>query len=389
MRSTVSSGDLALAAQPATRETFKPYGTVLTAGDRTFLGRRGRVLVTYDERQPGPRRVEDLVRYPTARRAVISVGPTPMWVAVLAGGDAPDAQPAAFLVPGGACLVIEAGVWHAGPVPLAEATMCEMFEAVGSADRFDRHSIRELLDAQALRVLLPEDPGAPGDTLDLAAPNAVLLDASLHGRIRLGCLVLDDLQPGDASELEVELAQTIEGLRAMWGRAEDLGELPGINVGRELYRDVGIAAGRQIPRPEALVAHVLAGGDVAAEGPLARALALLALRTRVPIAAYDGGSLGDQVLVRTGSPGEEYEGTGGTRVALEGRPVLCTAAGPFGSPIGDARASVAGTNARRTLVVLYLPSSVDDATAQAWLDGAARTLLDHAGGREAGRLIVG
>lgn len=389
MRPTVSTGDLAIAAQPATRETFRPFGTVLTPGGRTYVGRRGKVLVTQDRRGPAPRRVTHLARYPEAKRIVTAVGGTAMWIVVHPPGEVPDARPAAFLVPGGASLVLDAGVWHAGPVPLAETTLCEMLEAVGPSDRFDRRSVQELAGAQGVRVLLPEDPAAGSGVLDLAAPNAVLVDASLHGRMRLGCLVLDDLEPGDPTELEVELGQAVEGLRAMWGHATDLGEIPGIAVGRELYAEVGLDPARTVPRAEALVAHVLAGHGVPQEGPLARALALVALRTRLPLAAYDGALVGDQVLVRTGAPGEDYEGPDGRRLAVEGRPVLCGPEGPFGSPVGDARRAGAGPNVRRVLVVLYLPPSADDATIEGWLDGTARTLLAHVGGREAGRLVVG
>ncbi len=389
MRPTVTTGDLALPAQPATRETFAAFGKVLTSGDRTYLGRRGRVLVAFDERKTGPRRVTDLVRYPEARRVVLSVGRSPMWVVVLADGGSPEPVPAAFLVPGGTGLVIEAGVWHAGPVPLADTTLCELLEAVGPSDRFDRRSVLELLGAPAARVLLPEDPGSGGGALDLATPNAVLLDASLHGRLRLGCLVLDALEAPEASTLESELAQAIEGLRAMWGHVTDLGEIPGIGVGRDLYREVGLDGERYPPRAESLLAHVLAGHDVPREGTLARTLALVALRTRVPVAAYDAGALGEQVLVRTGSPGEDFDGVEGRRVVVEGRPVLCDGGGPFGSPVADARRSAAGASARRILVVLYLPSGVDDATVGGWLDTAEKTLLAHVGGRAAGRLIVG
>lgn len=389
MRSTLTKGDLALAAQPATRETFRPYGRLITPGDRAYVGRRGKVLVTQDRRRPAPRRVENLGRYPHAKRVVTAVGGSAMWLVVHPPGDLPEGRPAAFLIPAGASVLIDAGVWHAGPVPITETTVCEMLEAVGSSDRFDRQSVKELTGAHAVRVLLPEDPAGIGGDLDLSAPNAVLVDASLHGRMRLGCLVFEELDAEGDEALESELAQTVEGLRAMWGSAGDLGELPGVAVGRELYREVGIELDRHVPRAEALVAQVLAGHDVPHEGILARTLALLALRLQLPLAAYDGAVVGDQVLVRTGSPGEEYLGADERRVPLEGHPVLCGPDGAFGSPVGDRLEARAGPRARRVLVVLYLPPSADDATVEGWLDGVSRTLLTHAGGREAGRLVVG
>ena len=68
MRPTVSTGDVPLSAQAATSETVAPFGRLLLPGDRTYLGKRGRVLLAMDEKRAGPRRVTDLFRYPEAKR---------------------------------------------------------------------------------------------------------------------------------------------------------------------------------------------------------------------------------------------------------------------------------------------------------------------------------
>ncbi|MDA1193724.1 MAG: hypothetical protein O2894_00920 [Planctomycetota bacterium] len=394
MRQTVSSGDLALAAQPATKEAFRPYGHVLAPGARAWLGRRGRVLVTHAERRTGSRVVSELVRYPEARRAVLSVGRTPMWILVVPAGEQPDTPPAVFLVPGGSGVVLREGVWHAGPVPLADTTLCEMLEAVGPADRLDRRSVREFTGHDAVWVLLPEDPVVGGGALDLGAPGAVLLDAALQGCIRLGCLVLHDLEPAQGLAADADAAfeaawqSTCADLRAACEDGEALDVLPGVAAGRALYRDLGLVGGRFVPRAETMLLEALTGPSPTGSA-LARALALAQLKTAVPLGAYDGGVLGEQVLLRTGGGGEEFEGADGRRVAIEGLPVLCDTSGPFGSPLGDAPRAGAGPRARRLLVVLYLPTSAETATVERWLDETAQILALHTGGREVGRLIVG
>jgi DNA/RNA-binding domain of Phe-tRNA-synthetase-like protein len=338
----------------------------------------------------GPRRVTQLQRYPHAKRGFLCVGTAAMWVVVLAAGERSGIRPAAFLVPPGSTLVVNEGVWHAGPVPLEDATICEMLEVIGPSDRFDRRSLSDLVDALGVRVLLPEDPSGVEGALDLAAPNAVLLDASLHGRLRLGCLAFEDLRVGEVSEVQkAALGDTAEGLRQMWRHATDLAEVPGVAAGRELYEELGIDLQRFAPRSEGLLDHVLRGGEPPQDHSLAAAMSLCALRVRVPLAAYDAAQAGPQILVRTGSAGEAYPGTGRNRVVVEGRPVLCDPAGPFGSPIGDSRRTLVSEQTERALVVLYLPASADPGAVETLLDGVARTVAEHCGGRAVGRLIVG
>ncbi len=393
MRPTVSTGDLALAAQPATAETFAPFGRVLEAGQRAYLGKRGRVLVAMDKRRRAPRRVAHLQRYPEAKRAYLPAGSVASWIVALAPGENPEGQPAAFLVPAGAGVLVNEGVWHAGPVPLEDATVCEMLETIGAADRFDRKSLRELADVEAVRVLLPEDPGTPHNGMDLAAPNAVLLDASLHGRLRLGCLVVNDLSDAltedESVTLERELGKACEGLRAMWGHTNDLGEIPGIGIGRDLYRELGIDAARFVPRSEALVGRVLAGEDPDPGDRLAGVADLCMLRTRAPLAIYDADTVEPPVVVRLGGDGESFGRGGRRRLVLDGRPVLSDVAGAFGSPLGDAERTAGGPHSRRALAVLFLPPAVADATVEGLLDGVGKALAAHGGGVAAGRLIVG
>jgi DNA/RNA-binding domain of Phe-tRNA-synthetase-like protein len=239
-------------------------------------------------------------------------------------------------------------------------------------------------------VLLPEELGSGQGTLDLTRPSAVLLDAALHGRLRLGCLVIDGLDlKAEPPGLAEELRGAAEGLHSMWRHVTDLTEIPGVAAGRELFEDLGIDVQRFAPRAEGLLDRALSGRPLQTKGTLASVLALCALRVRVPMAAHDAASLGPQIHVRTGAAGEAYPGTGRNRVVLEGRPALCDQDGPFGSPVGDAQRTKPGPEAERLLIVLYLPSSADPSGLEALLDGVAKTFSEHCGGRETGRLVVG
>ncbi|MDJ0973862.1 MAG: hypothetical protein QNJ98_05335 [Planctomycetota bacterium] len=158
---TQSIGDLTLTARPATPETFAPYGTLIGVGGSAQMGKGARVLVSLIAAQTGPRRATHLVRYPEARRGVVAPEHAPMWVVVLVDGAADEAPtPEAFLIQPGMAIVLEPGVWHAGPSVVADGTLTELLEVRGGIDRLDRQLVSDLVPSRALRVVLPEEPEA-------------------------------------------------------------------------------------------------------------------------------------------------------------------------------------------------------------------------------------
>jgi ureidoglycolate hydrolase len=154
-------GDLALIARPATVQNFEPYGKLLAPGDRLRLGKKGPVNLAVEDGKPGPRRVTHLVRYPVARRVVFPLASVPLLVLVLPPGEHPSGPPVAFQTGAGVGVLIEAGVWHHGPVPVGDVRLVEVVETPGPADRVDRRALRDLVGSEAARIALPEEPDAP------------------------------------------------------------------------------------------------------------------------------------------------------------------------------------------------------------------------------------
>jgi DNA/RNA-binding domain of Phe-tRNA-synthetase-like protein len=390
MPPAAAAGDLALSARVAAPETFAPYGRLLGPGDRVHLAQRGGALLVLDRAQPGPRRITYLQRYPEARRVLLPLGPGSLLLVVLGPGERPGGPPAAFLVPHGQGVLIKEGVWHAGPVPLEELPVCEVLETSGSVDRMDRRPLRDLIGAEGVRVLLPEEPGARPPGLDLTQPNSVLLDAGLHGRLRLGCLDLRDLEVGESDAgLAAEAERLSEAMRSTYGAMGGIEEVPGVAETRALFRDVGIDPERIRPSSEALVALALEGRPPLRVNALVDTLHLCSLKTRVPMSAYDAQRLAEQVLVRSGGPGEAFPGLTRQRVSVEGRPVLCDREGAFGGPVGDALRTRVTHQTRRALVVLFLPARSEPGGADRLLTIVASEVLRRCQGREAARLVVG
>lgn len=373
----------------ASAETFAPFGRLLATGDRVSLGTRGGALLALDRAQPGPRRVTHMQRYPEARRLLLPLGPGALLLVVLPPGERPGGPPSAFLVPSGSGVLLKEGVWHAGPTPLAELAVAEVLETTGPVDRLDRRALAELVGAEGARVMLPEEPGARPPGLDLAQPNAVLIDPALAGRVRLACLDLRDLEVGESdAALAAEGERLAETLRGTTGGVPGLEGVGGVAATRGLFRALGLDPERTRPSSEALLQHVLEGHPLPRVNALVDTLTLWSLRTRLLLGVYDAQRVAEHVLLRVGGAGEGFPGLARQRLSVEGRPVLCDREGPFGGPVGDSLRTRATSQTRRALVVAYLPAETEPGAAQGLLSGLSAALRARCGGSEAARLVL-
>src|SRR5688572_8840155 len=200
MATPAVGGDLALSARPVTAEAFAPFGRTLAPGEHARLAGRGGVLVSLDPREAAPRRIQSLQRFVDARRMLVAIGDGAFLLVVAGRGPAPAGPAVAFRVPGGTGVVMEPGVWHAGPILLTDGSVLEATEVPGLSDHVDRCSVAEGLGAEALRLMTPDEVGAPGASLDLADERSLTIDRALSGRVALGCLAFDGLSIGESDD---------------------------------------------------------------------------------------------------------------------------------------------------------------------------------------------
>lgn len=389
MSESTVGGDLVLSARPVTEEAFAPYGRLLHAGDRLRFGGKAPVVVALDMREAGPRRVKHLQRFPEAKRFLLSVGDAAMLLIVCGGSDSPTGPAAAFRIAGGTGVMLNAGVWHAGPVALGDGPVLEAVETSGPVDRLDRATIASVLGAEGLRVMLPDELGAPGPGLDLADDFGVTLAESLRGKLQLGCLAFDGLTVGDAGpELRVESEKLMIDLRRQYAAGGAPADIEALEPVRRLYQALGIDPTKTRPSSEALLRRVLQNKPLYRINGLVDAMNLCSLRTLVPFGVYDRARIAGPVVLRAGAAGEGYEGIGRGRVSVEGRPVLADREGPFGNPTADSMRTSVTHGTERAFVVLYLPRTLDAAGAASFLDATAEAVVRHCGGAEIARRIV-
>lgn len=389
MRPTPPKGDLVLTARPASADTFAPFGQLLGVGDHVRLGRRGSALAMLDEGRPGPRRFTHLQRCPEARRLLLPLGDVPLLVVVLGPGDPPAGPPAAFRIAPEQGLLVGAGVWHAGPFALEKGVVCEILETRGPVDRFDRRPLSELAGVEAIRVQLPEEPGAAGPGIDLDAPGAVLVEEGLAGRLAVGLLLLADLEiPREHPALTAEIEQVGKALRSLRGRHREITGLFGVAEIRRLWRALGLDPATRLPTYETGLREVLEGRPPPAADALEGAVGLCSLRRPAIGCIHDPTSLTAPLQLRYGRKAESLEDEAGRPVDAEGLPVLCDRDGPFAGPVGEVRRVRIAPGATRALVVLYLPAGTEEAQVLTHLEEVSRAALTYCGGREAGRLAL-
>ena len=389
MPESTVGGDLVLSARPATSEAFAPYGRLLYAGDRLRFGGKAPIVLALDSREAGPRRVKHLQRFPEAKRFLLSVGDAAMLLIVCGGSESPTGPAAAFRIAGGTGVLLNSGVWHAGPVALGDGPVLEALETSGPVDRLDRATVASVLGAEGLRVMLPDEPGAPGPGLDISDDFGVTLAEGLRGKLLLGCLAFDGLIVGDASpELRTEGERLAIDLRRQYAAGGAPSDIAALEPVRRLYQALGIDPTRTRPSSEALLRRVLQNKPLYRINGLVDAMNLCSLRTLVPFGVYDRSRIAGPVVLRAGAAGEGYEGIGRGRISVEGRPVLADREGPFGNPTADSMRTSVTHGTARALVVLYLPTTLDPAGASSFLDATSEAVLRHCGGTEIARRVV-
>ena len=182
------------------------------------------------------------------------------------------------------------------------------------------------------------------------------IDPELLGKVRLASIAAEGLAI-DAGE---DLWKTVEPFYIELARRHDglsVGEVPGIQAARQLYRSIGVDPTRVRPSSEALLKRVLKGKELYRINSLVDTLNYCSLSYLLPVGLYDLDHIaGETVTLRQGRAGESFEGIRKDRVSLEGRYALFDEQGPFGSPTSDSRRTSITERTRRALTVIFAPS---------------------------------
>jgi DNA/RNA-binding domain of Phe-tRNA-synthetase-like protein len=173
-----------------------------------------------------------------------------------------------------------------------------------------------------------------------AAPDLNLGVVTAAVTVREGDATLHAELDAVAARLQTELAET------------DLAQMPEIQALRRLYRGLGKDPTRYRGSSEALLRRVVQGKGLYHINTAVDVCNLVSLETQHALGAYDLDRVQGDVTLRAATAGETYRGIGRGEINLEGLPVFCDAAGPFGSPTSDSERTMITVATRRVAFVV-------------------------------------
>jgi DNA/RNA-binding domain of Phe-tRNA-synthetase-like protein len=137
---------------------------------------------------------------------------------------------------------------------------------------------------------------------------------------------------------------------------------PTVAAMRQLFKAAGTRPSRYRPSSEALLRRLVKGENMPAISPMVDINNCLSAELAVPCCVMETGTFAPPFVWRSGIAGENYESLRGP-FNLEGKPLLCDAAGPLDTPItGNVRVKVT-EETQRAWLVAYLPSETLNADA--------------------------
>src|SRR6187399_2376488 len=133
---------------------------------------------------------------------------------------------------------------------------------------------------------------------------------------------------------------------------------------RTMYKRVGIDPTKTRPSSEALLRRVRKGDELPVINSLVDIINWCSLETQLPYGLYDLDRIQGPVVLRLGLAGEEYEGIRKAMVHVAERLTLADDQGPFGNPTSDSARTMVTTKTTRSLVVIFAPVAVSEASVQ-------------------------
>ncbi|MBN2290567.1 MAG: hypothetical protein JXQ83_14630 [Candidatus Glassbacteria bacterium] len=218
-----------------------------------------------------------------------------------------------------------------------------------------------------MRIRLPRRDGSRESTITreafaLATVPQLQIDESLAGKVRLAQVVAGGLAVDDGSALWALFEPFCRELAQRWA-GSPIGEVPGVQAARALYRAIGVDPTKTRPSSEALLRRVVQGKPLYRVNSLVDTINYCSLCFLLPIGLYDLDRIeGESILLRRGGPGEFFEGIRKAGVNLEGRYALFDAGGPFGSPTSDSLRTSIRPDTVNSLALIFAPAGLDEKT---------------------------
>jgi DNA/RNA-binding domain of Phe-tRNA-synthetase-like protein len=181
-----------------------------------------------------------------------------------------------------------------------------------------------------------------------------MIDVALSVPIRVAVVHAENLAVNADKAAHAALEERAARFREEFPDASP-GEIPGVQLARDLFRRLDLDPTRRRPSSESLLRRALQGRPMPHINTLVDAGNLCSLDVLLPLGLYDASSIRGTVTLRIGADGEGYEAIGDKRMNLAGRYLLADDLGAFGSPMTDSLRTAASLETTEALIIIYAP----------------------------------
>ncbi|MBW8351692.1 hypothetical protein K0H71_20005 [Bacillus sp. IITD106] len=160
----------------------------------------------------------------------------------------------------------------------------------------------------------------------------------------------------------------------------NINEFEEIKEWRTIFKRLGKDPNRYRHSAEALYRRVKKQQFLPSMNSAADINNFFSLKYRIPIGIYDLGKINGDIELRIGQKDEKYEGLNGRENQIENLIVSADKEGPFGSPFVDSTRTVVTNNTKNALQIVYLPTSINEESAEKLLTSLSAMFTQINGG---------
>ncbi len=218
----------------------------------------------------------------------------------------------------------------------------------------------------------------------------VEIHESLQNVVAAGVIELSSMTyKNDYEQLWNELNDTCEEIR-FYCKEMTVGQIPGVQDTRRLYRTIGLDPTKTRPSSEALLRRIIKGKSLYRIHPLVDLFNSISITSKLSVGLYDQSKIvGQTVTIRIGKEGWGFDGIRKDRINVGGRLCVVDEKGPFGSPTADSRRTSIEGDVDRALAIFFTAIDGDMNRLNGSLDMASDSSRRHFGAVIENRYLVG
>jgi len=174
-------------------------------------------------------------------------------------------------------------------------------------------------------------------------------------KVKISTVYISDLVVNNSDAPFIELLNCAKQINEDLG-STSIGEIPGVQTARKLFRAINLDPTKHRPSSEALLRRALKNKPFHQINSLVDIANWCSLDFLLPICVYDLDKIQGEIILRLGKEDEFYSAHNNRVIKLHNRYVIADDLGAFGSPITDSVRTAVDLTAKNCLMVIFSPS---------------------------------